>query len=42
MFLVGTEKITDLSKIPLVITGKSAEWLRLRGCNLENYARRGV
>lgn len=42
MFLVGAEKITDLSKIPLVITGKSAEWLRLRGCNLENYARRGV
>lgn len=42
MFLVGAEKVTDLLKIPLIITGKSAEWLRLRGCNLEKYARRGV
>jgi isopentenyl-diphosphate delta-isomerase len=42
MFLVGAKKIHDLSKIPLVITGKSAEWLKLRGCSLESYARRGV
>lgn len=42
MFLVGAKKIYDLSKIPLVITGKSAEWLKLRGCSLESYARRGV
>jgi hypothetical protein len=25
-----------------MITGKTAEWLKLRGCNLERYARRGV
>lgn len=42
MFLVGAENIKDLAKIPIVITGKTAEWLSLRGCNLESYARRGV
>jgi isopentenyl-diphosphate delta-isomerase len=42
MFLVGAKKIKDLAAIPIMITGKTAEWLKLRGCNLERYARRGV
>ena len=42
MFLVGAKTINELSKTPVVITGKTAEWLRLRGCDLESYARRGV
>jgi isopentenyl-diphosphate delta-isomerase len=42
MFLVGAEKISDLSKIPVVITGKTSQWLVARGFNLEKYARRGM
>ena len=42
MFLVGAKNIEDLYSTPLVITGKTAEWLKLRGCNIESYARRGV
>ncbi len=42
MFLVGVEKIGDLSKTPMVITGKTAQWLQARGFNLEKYAKRGA
>jgi isopentenyl-diphosphate delta-isomerase len=42
MFLVGAEKVKDLAKAPVVITGKTAEWLRTRGFKLEGYARRGA
>ncbi len=42
MFLVGAEKLADLSKIPIVITGKTAEWLITRGFNVEKYAKRGA
>lgn len=42
MFLVGAKKINDLTKTPVIITGKTAEWLKLRGCDLEKYAKRGV
>ena len=42
MFLVGAEKVDSLAKVPLVITGKTAEWLRTRGFNVEKYARRGA
>ena len=42
MFLVGAEKITDLAKTPVVITGKTGEWLLARGFNLQNYAKRGA
>ncbi len=42
MFLVGAKNIQDLHSTPLLITGKTAEWLRLRGCNIESYSRRGV
>ena len=42
MFLVGAEKISDLAKTPVVITGKTAEWLEARGFNLQKYAKRGA
>ena len=42
MFLVGANKIEELTNTPLVITGKTAEWLKLRGFNIESYAKRGV
>jgi isopentenyl-diphosphate delta-isomerase len=41
MFLVGVENPQQLQRTSLVITGKTAEWLRLRGFNVEHYARRG-
>ncbi len=42
MFLVGAEKLNDLSKSPVVLTGKTAQWLQARGFNLETYAKRGA
>lgn len=42
MFLVGAEKVQNLSKIPVVITGKTAKWLKTRGFNVEDYAKRGA
>lgn len=42
MFLVAAEKISDLANTPVVITGKTAQWLQARGFNLEKYAKRGV
>jgi len=42
MFLVGTEKVPQLAKTPVVVTGKTAEWLKTRGFNVEDYARRGA
>lgn len=42
MFLVGAKRVKDLAKIPLVITGKTAEWLTTRGFKVEGYARRGA
>jgi isopentenyl-diphosphate delta-isomerase len=41
MFLVGAASIQDLRRTPLVIEGRTAEWLRMRGFNIESYARRG-
>jgi isopentenyl-diphosphate delta-isomerase len=41
MFLAGAKSVEEVSRIPLVITGKTAEWLRARGFNPESYARRG-
>lgn len=41
MFLVGAESIKALQeKTSLVITGKTAEWLKMRGFEVESYARR--
>jgi isopentenyl-diphosphate delta-isomerase len=42
MFLVGAKKVENLAKTPIVITGKTAEWLKTRGFNVENYAKRGA
>jgi isopentenyl-diphosphate delta-isomerase len=42
MFLVGAEKVEQLSKVPVVVTGKTAEWLKARSFNVEDYARRGA
>ncbi len=42
MFLVGAEKVKELAKTPVVITGKTAEWLKARGFKLEGYGRRGA
>jgi isopentenyl-diphosphate delta-isomerase len=41
MFLVGADSIHSLQEKPLIIVGKTAEWLKLRGFNIESYARRG-
>ncbi|MEM2815721.1 MAG: type 2 isopentenyl-diphosphate Delta-isomerase [Candidatus Bathyarchaeia archaeon] len=40
MFLVGAENIQQIRTVPVVITGKVADWLRVRGFNVESYARR--
>jgi len=40
MFLQGARTIEDLKRCPLVITGTTAEWLRVRGFRPEEYARR--
>jgi isopentenyl-diphosphate delta-isomerase len=42
MFLVGAEKVENLAKTPVVVAGKTAEWLKTRGFNVENYAKRGA
>jgi len=40
MFLVGADSIQKLKEIPLVLVGKTAEWLRTRGFHPELYATR--
>ena len=40
MFLVGAKSVEELKRSPLVITGKTAEWLRCRGFEPEKYAKR--
>lgn len=43
MFLTGAGSIEDLKRVPLVIVGRTAEWLRARGFNPDLlYARRGI
>lgn len=42
MFLVGADSIEKLKKVPLVILGRTAEWLKARGFNLDAYARRRI
>lgn len=42
MFLVGAKKVENLAKTPVVVTGKTAEWLKTRGFNVKNYAKRGA
>lgn len=40
MFLVGAESVDELQKAPVVLLGKTAEWLKKRGFKPEIYARR--
>ena len=40
MFLVGANSIQKLRNVPVVLTGKTAEWLTVRGFQPEVYARR--
>jgi isopentenyl-diphosphate delta-isomerase len=42
MFLVGAENVQQLAKTPLVVVGKTAEWLKTRGFNVEGSAKRGA
>jgi isopentenyl-diphosphate delta-isomerase len=41
MFLTGSDTIKKLKKVPLVVTGKTAQWLLTRGFHPETLARRG-
>jgi isopentenyl-diphosphate delta-isomerase len=41
MFLVGAEAVESLYESPVVVTGKTAEWLTRRGFDVDVYARRG-
>lgn len=41
MFLVGAESIDDLRRSNVVLIGKTSEWLKTRGFDVEMYARRG-
>jgi isopentenyl-diphosphate delta-isomerase len=40
MFLVGARNLSEMSKVPAVVTGRTAEWLRIRGFSPETYATR--
>ncbi|MCL6476906.1 MAG: type 2 isopentenyl-diphosphate Delta-isomerase [Peptococcaceae bacterium] len=40
MVMTGARSIPELTDIPLVITGKTAEWLNRRGVNINVYANR--
>jgi len=42
MFLVGADSIHKLKKVPVVVTGKMADWLTMRGFEPQIYARRGL
>lgn len=42
MFLVGATNIEHLSSTPVVITGKTAQWLKSRGFNIKSYAKRSI
>jgi isopentenyl-diphosphate delta-isomerase len=39
MFLTGADNIKKLNKVPIVITGKTAQWLLMRGFHPETLAR---
>jgi isopentenyl-diphosphate delta-isomerase len=42
MFLVGTESIESLAKVPLIVAGKTAEWLNIRGFDTVSYSQRST
>jgi isopentenyl-diphosphate delta-isomerase len=41
MFLLGADSVQTLQRTPIVITGKTSEWMEKRGFNIKRYARRG-
>jgi isopentenyl-diphosphate delta-isomerase len=41
MFLVGAKNIDELKRMPAIILGRTAEWLRLRGFDPKEYSFRG-
>jgi isopentenyl-diphosphate delta-isomerase len=42
MFLVGAQNIKGLAKVPAVVTGKTAEWLNIRGFDITKFAQRSM
>jgi len=42
MFLIGASSVKKLQKAPLIVTGKMAEWLTMRGFEPQKYARRSL
>jgi len=42
LFLVGAENLESLAKVPVVVSGKTAEWLNMRGFNIKKYVQRGA
>ena len=42
MFLVGAENLESLAKVPVVVAGKTAEWLNIRGFDTVKYAQRST
>jgi isopentenyl-diphosphate delta-isomerase len=42
MFLVGANSVPKLRRMPLIVTGKMADWLVMRGFEPQNYARRDL
>ena len=40
MFLVGSRNLDELRKVPVLVMGKTAEWLRLRGFDPMSYSKR--
>ena len=40
MFLLGAQKVSALANVPVVVTGKTAEWLRARDFKIDGYAKR--
>ena len=41
MFLVGARNLEELRKVPVVVLGRTSEWLRLRGYDIQSLANRG-
>ncbi|MBS7287608.1 MAG: type 2 isopentenyl-diphosphate Delta-isomerase [Candidatus Freyarchaeota archaeon] len=39
MFLTGSKEVSDLKRTRLIITGRTAEWLKLRGIDVTLFAR---
>jgi isopentenyl-diphosphate delta-isomerase len=42
MFLVGANSVQKLKTVPVVVTGKMADWLTMRGFDIQTYARRSL